>query len=415
MVTLTNEMHPAGMRDPRDRLMPARLGFGELLRVAAAGLRTRPLRAVLSAIGIAIGIAVLVSVAGIAGAGRADIDRKMAAVGTNLLTVAPGADLVGGPAHLSDDAVSMIERIEPVTSTTATGRVMGARVYRNDRIPASESTGISVLATKNDLPGTVGAAVASGVFLNDAIGEYPAVVLGADAAERLGVASADPRQQVWLGGEWFSVVGVLQPVPLAPELDDAALVGWSVARERLDFDGHPTRIYTRSMDQRVTDVQSVLGATANPENPDAVQVSRPSEALAANEAADRTMNGMLLGLGAIALLIGALAMANTMVLSVLERRGEIGLRRSLGATRGQLRAQFLTEASLLSGLGGVAGVLVGIGVTAGYALARQWPIAVPLWAMLGGVLATLVIGALAGLYPAVRAARLAPTEALAAS
>jgi putative ABC transport system permease protein len=394
-------------------LAPRRLRPADVARVGATGLRTRPLRAVLSALGIAIGIAAMISVVGIATSSREDLNRELARFGTNLLRVAPGQSLFGDASHLPDESVAMIGRIGPVRSVTATGRV-SARVYRNDRMPSGETGSIAVLAARDDLPGTVGATVASGTWLNPATDRYPAVVLGAKAATRLGIGTANRAIRVWLGGHWFTVVGVLAPVPLAPELDTAALIGWPVATSLLSFDGYPTTVYTRTRDDAVTDVQAVLAATANPEHPNEVNVSRPSDALAAGQAADATLSALLLGLGAVALLVGGVGVANTMVISVLERRAEIGLRRSLGATRGQIRLQFLMESLLLAGLGGVGGVLLGIAVTTGYASYQHWPSVVPAWASAGGVVATLVIGAAAGLYPAWRAARLAPTEALAA-
>jgi putative ABC transport system permease protein len=371
------------------------------------------MRVFLSALGIAIGIAAMIAVVGISTSSREDLDRQLSALGTNLLTVGPGKSLFGDQSHLPDGAIGMIGRISQVTATSATGKVVGAKVYRNDRIPVAQSGGIAVLATRTDLPATVGAGIASGTFLNPATDRYPAVVLGVEAADRLGVGAAGPEQRVYLGGQWFTVVGVLQRVPLAPELDTAALVGWPVAQIGLGFDGYATTVYTRARDDSVATVQSVLAATANPENPNEVSVSRPSDALAAKQATDQTLGGLLLGLGAVALLVGGVGVANTMVISVLERRAEIGLRRSLGATRGQVRVQFLTESLLLSALGGLGGVLLGVVVTVSYAAYQGWPSVVPVWASAGGVVATMVIGVVAGLYPAVRASRLSPTEALA--
>jgi len=394
------------------RLAPAKLRLADVVRVGGAGLRTRPARVFLSALGIAIGIAAMVCVVGISASSRADLERQLALLGTNLLTVGPGQTFTGEAAHLPEGAVGMIARIGPVTSVTATGRLPDVRVYRNDHIPAGQSGGIAVMAAQVDLLGTVGVVVRSGAFLNAATVRYPAVVLGAAAAERLGVGGAGPQQQVWLGGEWFTVVGVLNPVPLAPELDQAALIGWPVAEERLGFDGYPTTVYTRSRDESVEAVRAVLPRSANPEHPNEVAVSRPSDALAAQRATEITFDALLLGLGAVALLVGGVGVANTMVISVLERRAEIGLRRALGATRGQIRLQFLAESLLLSALGGSGGVLLGIAITGVYAATQHWPTVVPPWASVGGVTATLMIGAVAGLYPAIRAARLSPTEAL---
>ena len=391
-------------------LSPARLGAADLTRVGLSGLRARPLRAVLSALGIAIGIAAMTAVVGISSSSRADLDRALAALGTNLLTVGPGNTMFGDEATLPEESVAMIERIGPVRAAAATGVVPDTAVYRTDQIPPAQTGGVSVAAAQLDLLPTVGAAVASGSWLNAATARYPAVVLGATAARRLGAVPA-----VYLGGRWFTVTGVLAPVPLAPELDSAVLVGWPAAADYLDFDGHPTTVYTRSDDAHVTAVRSVLAATANPESPDQVRVSRPSDALQARQATNRTFTQLLLGLGAVALLVGGIGVANTMVISVLERRAEIGLRRSLGATRGQIRVQFVAESLLLSLAGGAGGVLLGTAVTALYATTQTWPTVVPAWALLGGVAATVVIGAVAGLYPAIRAARLAPTEALASA
>jgi putative ABC transport system permease protein len=367
---------------------------------------------VLSALGIAIGIAAMVCVVGIASSSRADLDRRLAALGTNLLKVAPGESLFGEATHLPNESVARIGEIDRVTSVTATAKVTTAHVYRSDRIPPAETGSLSVLAARTDLLGTVGGRVAGGTWLNAATERYPAVVLGSTAAQRLGFGTAVVDTRVWLAGRWFTVVGVLDPIPLAPELDYAALIGWPTAISDLRFDGYPTTVYTRTRDDAVVEVQGILARAANPEHPNEVSVSRPSDALVAGQAADATLTGLLLGLGAVALLVGGVGVANTMVISVLERRAEIGLRRALGATRGQIRLQFLGESLLLSLLGGLGGALLAMAVTTGYATYQDWPVVVPAWATVGGVLATLVIGAGAGVYPAWRAARLSPTEAL---
>lgn len=397
---------------PRPR--PARLSLADVIRTGGSGLRSRPMRVFLSALGIAIGIAAMIGVVGISASSTAELNRRLAALGTNLLTVTPGKTFAGGAAHLPDEAVEMVRGIDAVESVSAIGRT-DAKVYRNDRIPAVQTSGISVYAARTDLAGTVGIDVVSGRWLDAATERYPAVVLGSRSAQQLGVYQAGPDVQVWLGGRWFTVIGLLAADELAPELDSAALIGWPAAEQELGFDGHPTTVYTRAEEEHVADVQQVLAATANPENPNEVDVSRPSDALAAKQATDDALSGLLLGLGAVALLVGGVGVANTMVISALERRAEIGLRRSLGATRGQIRTQFLCESLLLSALGGLGGVALGIAVTAGYASYQGWPTLVPPWAMAGGVAATLLIGGLAGFYPAVRAARLPPTEALAAT
>jgi putative ABC transport system permease protein len=391
-----------------DALRPARLRVSDLIRLGGYGLRSRPLRAVLSALGIAIGIAAMISVVGISASSHADLDRKLAKLGTNMLTVSPGKTMFGKQATLPDESVAMIKRIAPVQSATATGVVGTAHAYRNDRIPVAQTNGLSVVAAKLDLLTAVGVELDRGVWLNEATDRYPAVVLGATAAERLGDGPT-----VYIGGRLWAVVGVLQNAALASELDTSVIMGWPAATTYLAFDGHPTTVYTRSAESQVEAVRKVLAATANPSAPTEVDVSRPSDVLSLRRATNATFTSLLLGLGSVALLVGGIGVANTMVISVLERRSEIGLRRSLGATKGQIRTQFVGESLLLSMIGGAAGALLGYLVTGTYATMQNWPTVVPLWVLAGGVGATVLIGAIAGLYPAIRASRLEPTEALA--
>ncbi|MFE7324687.1 ABC transporter permease [Streptomyces sp. NPDC057565] len=394
-------------------LRPARLRPADIVRLGGTGLRTRPLRVFLSALGIAIGVAAMVAVVGISSSSRAEVDRKLDQLGTNMLRVAPGQTPEGETTRLPKEAVPMIGRIGPVQQVAATGTVKGAAVYRNEHVPVGRTSSVEVAAAGSQLLPAIGGKVRTGRWLESATEEYPAVVLGAQAARRLDVYT--PGTRLWLGGKWFSLVGVLEPMPLAPEVDSSALVGWKAAETYLGFDGHPSTVYVRARDDQVAAVRGVLAATANPEKPSGVLVSRPSDALAAREATESALTGLLLGLGGVALLVGGVGVGNTMVISVLERRPEIGLRRALGATSGQIRGQFVSESLLLSALGGLGGTVLGTVITAGYAYVRQWPTEVPVWAAAAGIAVTLLIGAIAGLYPAVRAGRLAPTQALAGS
>lgn len=391
---------------------PSHLRPRDTFRVAASGLRTRPLRAVLSALGIAVGIAAMVAVVGISSSSRAEVDDQLDALGTNMLAVQAGSGFTGA-STLPAESVDMVARMESVHNASALGFVQGTNVYRNEAIDPNRTNALGVYAAHTDLLATVSGSVDSGRWLDEALSEYPAVVLGATAAELLGISHTDGSVNVWLGDQWFTVVGILDLAPLAPELDMAALVGWDVAEDRLGFDGVATTLYERSDEDAVTEVRGLLPATVNPEHPEEVEVSRPSDALAAQAATDATLTTLLLALGGVALLVGGIGVANTMVIAVLERRSEIGLRRALGATRAHVRRQFLGESVLLAGLGGVGGAVLGGAATAVFATSRDWPFALPLWVLGGAAAATIVVGALAGAYPAARAARMPPTAALA--
>ena len=392
-------------------LAPKKLRPGDLARVASIGVRTRRLRAGLSALGIAIGVAAIVAVLGLSASSQAGLLAEIDKLGTNLLTVTTGQTLFGSTAELPLAAPGMIARIGPVTQVADTGST-SANVYRSPLIPAVNTNALQVQAATLNLLPAVGATVARGSYLNAATATEPVAVLGAQAAQLLGIDHVYPGERVWLGGMWFYVTGILTSAALAPEIDSSVLVGYPAAEKYLGLDGHPTTIYVRSVTSQTAAVQSVLGATANPEAPNEVNVSQPSAALSARADAQGALNGLFLGLGAVSLLVGAVGVANIMIISVLERRSEIGLRRALGATKGHIRTQFLSEAILLALLGGLAGVTLGILATAVYAHTKHWATVIPTVAWAGGLAAAFAIGAVAGLLPAVRAARLSPTDAL---
>ena len=391
--------------------VPAKLRPADLARLAAVGLRTRKLRAGLSALGIAIGVAAIVAVLGLSSSSEAGLLAEINQLGTNLLTVTNGQNILGQNAELPTAAPGMISRIGPVTDVQETGAT-GASAYRNPLIPTIQTNALTVDAASVGLPGAVGTSVAQGRFLNAATEREPVAVLGATTAKRLGIDQVYEGERIWVGGQWFYVVGILRPAVLASEIDTSVLVGFPAAETYLSFDGHPSSIYVRTQQDQVDAVDAVLGATSDPESPNNVNVSQPSSALVAQADAQSALNGLFLGLGAVALLVGAVGVANIMVISVLERRSEIGLRRALGATKGNIRTQFLSEAILLACIGGAVGVALGVASTFVYASVKGWAVSIPVLAWGGGMGAAVFIGAVAGLMPALRAARLSPTEAL---
>ena len=393
---------------------PSRISGRDLVREGTGGLSSRPTRTLLTAVGVGIAIAAVVAILGISESSRAGLLAQLDRLGTNLLTVSPGQQLLGGNATLPLDAPAMIRRIGPVQATSATAPVR-ATVFKTDQIPRVETGGLNVVATQAGLLDTLRGGLADGVFLNAATARYPAVVLGADAAQYLGITSVADGVQIYLGRSWFTVVGILEPLALAPELDRSALIGFRVAESLFGIDGSAGTIYVRTAPEQVNDVSQVLAGTADPEHPEDVDVTRPSDALAARAAAAGAFTSLSLGLAAVALFVAAVGVANIMLMSVLERRSEIGLRRALGATRLHVGLQFLAEALVLAAVGGLLGVGVGAAAVAVFAELQGWTVVIPPAAVAGGLGSASAIGAVAGLYPAARAARMSPTEALRAA
>jgi putative ABC transport system permease protein len=387
------------------------LRIADVLALGLRGLGSRMARAVLTAVGIAIGIAAIVAVVGISASGRADLLATLDELGTNLLRVNPGGGIFGEGAEVPIEAQGMVARIGPVEQVGAVTRA-DATVRRNDLIDELETGGIAVLAAQTGLLDVIGGNLTAGRFLDEATARGPAIVLGDVAARRLGITGLDPAPRVYLDGHWFIVTGILDALPVHPDLERAVFIGYPAASALFDTGQSPSTMYVRTDPDFIDAVADVLPATVNPEQPDTVEVSRPSDALEARKAADEALTGLLVGLGAVALLVAGVAIANIMVMSVLERRMEIGVRRAFGATRGHIRIQFLVESMLLAAIGGIAGILIGSGITVAYAANRDLTLAIPPEGVALAIVAALAIGALAGLYPAIRASRIPPAEAV---
>lgn len=389
----------------------SRMRRSDLIRSGAQGLLARRARTVLTSLGIAIGIAAMIGVLGISASSKAALLARIDDLGTNLLAVQAGQSLFGDQATLPEAAPAMIRRVPPVEQAAALSPVE-VSVRRTDLIPSSETGGISVRAAEPEVLDTLGGSMAHGRFLDEATTATPTIVLGSVAADRLGITNLAEGLLVYLDGHWFNVIGILDPLPLNPDLDRAAFIGYPVAEKLFDTRANASTIFLRTHPDQVEGVRALLARTANPEAPNEVQVSRPSDALEAKAAVDANLTRLLLGLGAVALIVGGVGIANVMVISVLERRSEIGVRRALGAKRSHIAGQFLTESILLSTIGGLMGVGLGVAVTRIYAGRQGWLVDVPVEALAAGVAAALVVGTLAGLYPAIRAARMDPAEAV---
>src|SRR5579863_2435048 len=259
----------------------ARLHLADLARLAAVGLRTRKLRASLSALGIAIGVAAIVAVLGLSSSTSAGLLAEISALGTNLLTVQTGQSLTGGTANLPKRSPGAISLMHGVTNVQDIGTLGSKSAFGSPLIPSVDTNALTVDASSLGLPRAVGTTVAHGEFLNAATQNEPVAVLGAAAAQRMGIDRVWPGERIWVGSQWFYVAGILSPAVLAPEIDSSVLIGYPAAHKYLQYTGHPTTIYVRTNTSQTNQVDNLLAAQANPQNPEEVNVSQPSAALTA--------------------------------------------------------------------------------------------------------------------------------------
>jgi putative ABC transport system permease protein len=383
----------------------------DLFFVAVYGVKARKGRAALTSIGIGIGIAAIVAVSGIAASGSADLLSTLESLGTNLVKASPQAGFFGTQEELPEGVIGMVERIGPVEEVTSTTQT-DLLVRRSNFISEFEGGGISTIVTTSELLNVIGGNLSQGRFITDGLSDLPVTVLGSVTAKRLGITNLSKPTKILIDDEWFGVIGIVEELKIHPDLDRSVFIGYGAAKKLFDINEEPTTIYLRANPTFIEDVVEVIAPSMNPENPDQVEVSRPSDALEAQQAVEASFTNLLLGLGSVALLVGGVAIANVMVMSVLERRMEIGVRRSIGATRREIRYQFLLESIVLSGIGGLVGVMLGSLITLAYTNYTNIVFSIPVWQILGAVVLALLIGAISGVYPAIKASKIQPAEAV---
>jgi len=395
----------------------SRVNLRDSIVLGTLGLRTRKTRTLLTALGIAIGIAAMISVLGLTSSSDAQLKAELDALGPNLIEITPGDSFTSAEVSFPSETSKVVQRVGTVESSAAVYEVE-ASVRRTELIPKQQTGGMAVLAVGPELLSMIDGVVATGRFLDSTAVGIPQVVLGSVTAERLGIISVLGSPQVYLDGTYFTVVGILENAPLAPNIDRAALIGVEVATELFGLQLQPSLVYARVSEKllddqrRFDETRSVIAASVLPNAPSEVLVSRPSDLLVARASTQDAFTGLLLGLGAVALLVGGVGIANVMVISVIERRTEIGVRRALGALRRHIRLQFVCESALLAALGGLGGVLLGAMITIAYARSQDWIVSISISSLGAGLGLAIVIGSIAGLYPAARAARLDPAEAV---
>ena len=383
----------------------------DLFFVAVYGVKARKGRAALTSIGIGIGIAAIVAVSGIAASGSADLLSTLESLGTNLVKASPQAGFFGTQEELPEGVIGMVERIGPVEEVTSTTQT-DLLVRRSNFISEFEGGGISTIVTSSELLNVIGGKLSEGRFITEGLADLPVTVLGSVTAKRLGITNLSKPTKILIDDEWFGVIGIVEELKIHPDLDRSVFIGYGAAKKLFDINEEPTTIYLRANPTFIEDVVEVIAPSMNPENPDQVEVSRPSDALEAQQAVEASFTNLLLGLGSVALLVGGVAIANVMVMSVLERRMEIGVRRSIGATRREIRYQFLLESIVLSGIGGLVGVMLGSLITLAYTNYTNIVFSIPVWQILGAVVLALLIGAISGVYPAIKASKIQPAEAV---
>lgn len=388
--------------------------IADLLHSAWIGATGRRSRTVLAALGIALGIAAYVALSGIAASNQSALLARLDALGANLQVVTPGQDAARQPIPLPQYAPRTLARqpqVERVGVFDTTPE--NVRIFKNELVPKSNGNALALSVMRPGALDALGASLTQGHGIDADNEHLPVAVLGSEAAYRLGVTGVGDR--VLIDDAWYGVVGILDPVPQARSFDSSVIIGSKYAKahypDQAKTIGRISAIYVRTKPGDAEALRRMLAHAANLTG-SGVSVNASADLSEARNTTDDSLTTLGLMIGVIALAVGGMSIANMMIVTVMERRGEIGLRRALGATPGAIRMQFVTEAAMLSAFGGLAGIGIGAGTAMAVAVSAHQPMALDWGSLPLAWCAAVLVGILAGIYPASRAARLTPTEAL---
>jgi ABC-type antimicrobial peptide transport system permease subunit len=404
------------------KVRASRFRVRDLLSESTTGMLSRPGRTMLTILGTVLGTAALVATLGLAKTAGNQIVERFDALAATSITVEPAQERWGwGPSRsvsaIPWDAEDRLSRLNGVVaagtiSSVDTGGMMATAVPLNDPTGQSEFV-IPVYAASPGLFDAVIAELDAGRFFDAGHSARAdrVAVLGPAAAQRLNIVSVDQQPAIFVGDETLVVIGVLEDVAREAKLLDAIIVPNGTARRRFGLDG-VAEVHIRTEVGAAQLIGSQTALALSPNNPEELRVRVPPEPGAVRSEVEEDVNTLFIILGGIALLVGAIGIANVTLVSVLERVGEIGLRRAVGAARRHIAVQFLSESAVMGLVGGILGSAAGVLVIVGVSAGREWtPVLDPIYP-LGAPLVGAVAGLLAGLYPAWRAARLEPVDAL---
>lgn len=402
------------------RVHTATMGTRDLMSESIAGIFARPGRTALTILGTVLGIGALVATLGAARtAGNQIIGRFDELSATSVVVSNERGFFGGGEARIAipDDAEARLARLNGVRAAGSFGSVdVGGALVRSVPIPdplAQTEFQMSVYASSPGLIDAVRGSLRTGRYFDWGHSERGdhVVVLGPGAAQRLNVTRVDQQPVIFLDQEAFVVIGIIDDVLRQPALLNGVIMPEGTARDTYEY----ASASTVQIDVEIGAASLIADqapVALNPDEPSLLVVQKPPEPEDLRRDVEGDVNALFLVLGAVSLLVGAIGIANVTLVSVLERVGEIGLRRALGAARRHIAAQFLVESTMMGLVGGIIGASLGILVVVAISAARTWTPVLDPWLPLAAPLVGAITGLLAGLYPAVRASRLEPVEAL---